>query len=296
MFIIEIMKKHLALLEHLAEQTSSDLAEYNSISGRTLVCRKAGNRGPYYYEQEYRDGIKKLYPIGDSDSETVMSYKRQRFLRDKLSILEKDIKAVRTFLAHYQDYSNEEIDRIMPYAYKLSNCRHLLHASMPAFLSEFGQLPDVILMDERFEGIALWAAKDYKRNPFPIPPDPNIARDGTPMRSKGECMWYGDILFEGLPVRTDPELELQGKSGQWHKLYPDFQFRCFDGSYILVEHFGSWSDEQYAERCKRKIQEYLDCGFVLGDNLIATSDNYEHRTNELMINEALEKIKDRMFR
>ena len=123
---------------------------------------------------------------------------------------------------------------------------------------------------------------------------PNIARDGTPFRSKGECMWYDNILFEGLPVRIEPELELMGESGQWHKLFPDFMFKCFDGSVILVEHFGKWDDEKYAERNKRKIQEYLDCGFVLGDNLIVTSDNAEHCTNELMMVEALEKIKKRI--
>ena len=44
-----------------------------------------------------------------------------------------------------------------------------------------------------------------------------------------------------------------------------------------------------------KLQEYLDCGIVLGDNLIVTSDNADHRTNEIMIREALDKIKKRMF-
>ncbi len=108
-------------------------------------------------------------------------------------------------------------------------------------------------------------------------------------------MWYDDILFEKIPVRIEPVLRLCGKSGQWHSLCPDFQFRCHDGSFLLVEHFGMWDTEKYAERNKIKIQNYLDCGFVLGDNLIVTSDNADHNTNELMIIEALEKIRKRVF-
>ena len=109
------------------------------------------------------------------------------------------------------------------------------------------------------------------------------------------CVQLDDILFEELPARIEPELEIQGKSGQWHKLHPDFMFLCFDGTILLVEHFGRWDDERYAERNKRKIQEYLDCGFVLGDNLIVTSDNAEHCTNEKMIVMAIDMIKKRMF-
>ena len=112
---------------------------------------------------------------------------------------------------------------------------------------------------------------------------------GDPCVQKGECMWYDDILFDGLPVWVDPEIKLKGKSGQWHTFHPDFIFKCFDGTYIYVEHFGYLDDDEYAEKAKRKLQEYLDCGIVLGDNLIVTSDNADHRTNEIMIREALDK-------
>ena len=302
MFLISLIKRQLKAIDSLIDETTRRLSDYDGLPDRTLVFRVRGIDKLDYYEQEYLDGKKKLYPLG-KNSKTVGDYKRQRYLREKLDVLQKDKKAAEQFLTSFQDFSPEAIQRKLPLAYKgLTANSYEEHPEddhdrpgLKSSPSAYSSLPENIYTDERFLKISAWASQKYKRNPIPLPDDPNVARDGTPMRSKGECMWYDNILFEGLPARIDPELSMQGKSRQWHKLYPDFQFMCFDGSFILVEHFGKWDDEDYAERNKRKIQEYLDCGFVIGDNLVVTSDNIDHRTNELVIIEALEKIKKRMF-
>ena len=295
MFLIALMKRTLLMLNDLIDETELRLGKYDNLPDRTLVIRNRSTSHPNYYEQDWHNGKKDLYPLGKEDNKTVIAYKHQRYLRKKLKILKVNKRAAELFLSSFKDFTPEAIQEMLPLSYKglpVNSYENDGHITLPSL---YNHLPENIYNDSRFQKLLAWKSEDYKRNPAPLPDDPNIARDGTPMRSKGECLWYDDILFDGLPVRVDPELLIQGKSKQWHKLYPDFQFKCFDGSTILVEHFGSWDNDEYAERNKLKIQEYLDCGFVLGDNLVGTSDNAEHRTNELMILEALEKIKRRMF-
>lgn len=275
MYLISLVERELKLVDHLITNTLKRLSDYADVPDKTLVCRHTGLDSSRYYLQDHKDGKHEQKSAGDRSSPLVTRMLTLRFLNERLKVLQKDKRLLISFLNKYCDFTPEAIQRRLPASYR--------------------DLPEECYNDEIRAQLGAWASEQYERNPFPLPDDPNIARDGTPFRSKGECMWYDDILFEKIPVRIEPVLRLCGKSGQWHSLCPDFQFRCHDGSYLLVEHFGMWDTEKYAERNKMKIQEYLDCGFVLGDNLIVTSDNADHNTNELMIIEALEKIRKRVF-
>ena len=297
MIVIDLAKRQLAVLNDLIDETTHRLNTYKNMPDKVLTCRSrsGNNQNSYYYEEHYSNGKVTLDPLGKSENKNVIAYKRRRYLKKLLKTLKANKAALEQFISSFKDYSPEAIQKNLPKVYRDYDHMHFNDESIPGPATVYKNLPDNIYKDERFNELLKWASDEYPRNSYPLSSTPNIARDGTPFRSKGECMWYDNILFEGLPVRIEPELELMGESGQWHKLFPDFMFKCFDGSVILVEHFGKWDDEKYAERNKRKIQEYLDCGFVLGDNLIVTSDNAEHCTNELMMVEALEKIKKRMF-
>ncbi len=295
MILIELAKRQMMLINDLIDETTCKLATYSDLPHRTLVLRIKGVRTERYYEQKWDHGIRILTPLGSAKNEKVISYKRQRYLHEKLKILLKDKKSLEKLLKNFKDYSYGAIQKNLPASYKgLSESDYEKDVGK-IIASKHSHLPDTITKDERFQTLVKWANAPYKRNPYPLPKKPNIARDGTPMRSKGECMWYDDILFEELPFRTEPEIIIQGKSGQWHKFYPDFVFLCFDGTLIFVEHFGDLGNDEYAESNKRKIQEYLDCDIVLGDNLIVTSDNADHHTNEVMITDALSIIKRHMF-
>ena len=295
----DLIKRQLMMMDDLIDETTRHLAEYDDLPDIPLVRRSRRNSSPDYYAENNQDGKTVLDPLGKDNSETVIAFKRRRFLQEKLKVLKADKKATEKFLSKFKDYSAAVIQTQLPKAYMddpetYADVKYDEDNQDPP--SVYRHLPTSIYKDERFQELVRWAAEDYERNSYPMDDNPNIARNGTPMRSKGECMWYDNILFECLPVRPDPVIVMQGKSGQWHKLHPDFMFKCFDGTIILVEHFGKWDDEKYAEINKRKIQAYLDCGFVLGDTLIVTSDNADHHTNEIMIVEAIRMIKRRMFR
>ena len=294
MLLLSLMERQVRVLDDLINDTLLKLKEYDDLPDKTLVARKRKGDYPDYYEQEWNNGEKVLKPLGKNGTKKVNAYKKRRFLREKLKKLEKNKKATERFLSQYTDYSAEAISKSLPKSYQGIPVNTYEQIDTGVTLKVHGHLPESILKDGRFQKIKKWTAEDYKRNPMPLPEDPNIARDGTPMRSKGECMWYDNILFDKIPTRIEPELILTGKSGKTYKFYPDFVFMCYDGSLIIVEHFGKLDDENYAATNLPKIKDYHDCGYTLGDNLIITSDNVNHRTNELMIVDALSIIKKRI--
>ena len=296
MVLIDLMKRQLNMLNDLIEETRNRLEKYDNLPEGILTHRARDASGTDYYVKTYKDGTITLDPLGKGNIKTVIAFKRQRYLQEKLKALEADKKATEKYLSKCQDFSPEAICKKLPKLYKGLPINSYEDTGLIKLPTAFGHVPENLYRDPRYQELLRWMLAEYKRNSYQLPDDPNIARDGTPMRSKGECMWYDDALFDGMPCRVDPEIMMKGKSGQWHKLCPDFVFKCFDGTYIYVEHFGKLNDDDYAETCKRKIQEYLDCGIVLGDNLIVTSDNADHHTNELMIIQNLKMIKERMYR
>lgn len=270
-----MIKREICVIEGLIKKTQQELEVIGTLPNAALICQYKSPDNIYYYSQRQNNGKRERQPLGKSDSEIVKQYKKRRFYKEMLKTLKYDLRVLTNTLEKLKDYSPSAIHKKLPSSYK--------------------NLPDQCYEDEEYLKMKKWAEEKYERNTFPIPSQPNIARDGRAMRSKGECMWYDDILFEKLPVRVDPILHLTGKSGRTYTLCPDFQFMCPDGSFILVEHFGMLDDDNYAAEKLKRIQQYLDCGYVLGDNLIITSDSANHTTNELMILEAIDKIKKRIF-
>ena len=274
MLIVHAIKREMKIIQSLISSVKLKLSKIGNLPELPLICDFKSPTRIYYYTQKMVNGKRIRNYLGTVESEIVKQFKKRRFFRDMLNALEFDYVLLSGTLEKFRDYSPAAIHRQLPSSYK--------------------NLPDECYVDDRFEELKEWAAEEYKRNPYPLPTDPNVARDGTPMRSKGECMWYDNILFEKIPVRIEPELILTGKSGKTYKFYPDFVFMCYDGSLIIVEHFGKLDDENYAATNLPKIKDYHDCGYTLGDNLIITSDNINHRTNEIMIVNALEMIKKRI--
>ena len=276
MFILKMIEKELKRIDWLIANATSHLQELQFIPSKKLSCIHHSGSNIYYYESKTTNGVRKRNSLGKVGNERVKQYKKHRFYTDQLSALQFDKKLLSEIVKKYKDYSPLAIHKKLPLSYK--------------------NLPDECYADEQFDELKAWAAEKYERNSFPLPTDPTTARDGTPLRSKGEAIVYDNILFEKLPVRVDPKLNLKGKSGAIYTLCPDFQFKCKDGSYIILEHLGNLGDDKYAHDNMMKIQKYLDCGFVIGVNLFFTSDNAEGHTDETAIIDTLETIKKRMFR
>ncbi len=269
------IEEELRRIEHLIRITKASLDRIGELPEGTLVCNASSPRRIRYYRQTIRNGRQRRKCIGGPDSGLVQSYKKQRFYQMRMEILVHNKKILQRAVKSLQDYSVEAIHNKLPMSYR--------------------SLPDVCYADDRKEELAEWAKKTYRRNSYMLPDEPNVACDGTETRSKGEAIIYDDIYYAGIPFQYDSYHKIRGRSGKLHGISPDFLFRCKDGSLLFWEHLGLLGDGTYSQDTIDKLNKYLDCGFVSGENLIITSDNARGNTNELAILRALKIVRERVY-
>lgn len=265
------LKSELARVDFLIGSTKKHLNETKDLPEGVMVCLNTTPRKIKYYFQPKDDPAKKRKYLGDPDEPIVQAMKRRRFYQVRLKILLNNKKVIERALKGLQDYSAEAIHRILPNAYKC--------------------LPDDCFTDDSLTDMKEWVKKTYKRNAYALPDNPNIACDGTATRSKGETIIYDNVYHTIIPFQYDSFHKFKGKSGTVHGISPDYLFKCKDGRPLAWEHFGLMGNGRYSDDNMVKLNKYIDCNFVLGDNLIVTSDNVDGNTDERVILEALEKVK-----
>ena len=251
-----------------------DLSRMNNTDRGHLYLLNQGGR-VYGYERWQGCGKedRKVY-LGTLDSEKVRELFSVRFKERRLARLGYDQKLLQKLERQYQPYDFESIVADMPKAYRMA-------ATNDSF-------------DKRYEEIKKWVNGDYPKNTYPLPEAEIYAKDGTRMRSKGECIWYNLLLERGILFRYDSEVEFVDKLGNSKILCPDFMILCFDGTLIIIEHLGRMGDHSYAARFGDTCYWYFQEGFVLGRNFFVTSDDPGHGTDSQMIGQLVDRI-ERMF-
>ena len=273
--IREQIKNEMARERTLLKYTIEELEKLGDLPKKNLICQVISKSAIKYYLQETKDGKSRRKYLGGPEDPTVIAYKKLRFYVKRKTILEENIRLFQRTLEKFGDYTTEAIHNSLPMSYR--------------------DLPDECFEDVVEHRIADWVKKKYKRNAYELPDNPTIACDGTPMRSKGETIIYDDVVMAKVPYLYDIFMKRRGKSGTMHGFSPDFFFVCKDASELIWDHFGLLGEKRYTADNLNKLNKYLDCNFVIGDNLIITSDNIDGNTNELMILEALEKVKRRVL-
>ena len=140
--------------------------------GSLYVKNKDGNLYAYERWQGKGEPERKVY-LGRIDSEAVRKLFTDKFKVKRLARLRHDQKLLGKLERQYQVYDFDSIVADMPKA-----CR--LAANNNSF-------------DQRYEDIREWARAPYPKNPHPFPKAEIYAKDGTRLRSKGECIWV--ILY-----------------------------------------------------------------------------------------------------
>lgn len=123
-----------------------------------------------------------------------------------------------------------------------------------------------VFVETRERHIKRWAAKEYKRNPYPMDPARTYYNDKKePFRSKNELYCYQLIEKLGLTCRYEAQLTLSnGKT-----VYPDFTIMSpRNGLEYYIEILGMMSDSQYVKDNLKKSQWYMESGILPGDRLI----------------------------
>ena len=268
------INSELKRIDMLIRFTERRLSKISFKPKGTLVCLHPTEKTIMYYENVVDRGKSTRTRIGGPEEKAVQEQKRLRFYNERLKRLQADRKILASAASKLKDYSAEAIHNSLPDAYKC--------------------LPDDCFVDDERTALKKWVRDTYRRNTYELPDNPNIACDGTETRSKGETIIYDDLYYSGLEFMYDSYQKWRGKSGTVHGISPDFLFKCKDGTLLAWEHLGLLGNGQYSDNTLEKLNKYLDCGFIAGENLFITSDNVDGNTNELAILDTLELIERRI--
>ncbi|MBR0456382.1 MAG: hypothetical protein IJJ01_06895 [Firmicutes bacterium] len=252
-----------------------DLSRPDGEERGSLYIKKQGGQ-LYAYERWQQKGgpVRKVY-LGLIESDAVQKLFTDKFKVKRLKRLQYDQKLLEKLERQYQEYDFENVVADMPKAYR-----------MAARNSSFNQ---------RYEKIREWAEAPYPRNTYPFPEEEIYAKNGTRLRSKGECIWYNLLLERGILFRYDCAVTFVDQLGNRKTLCPDFLILCFDGTLILIEHLGGIGDLSYAMDFGKKSYWYLQEGFILGKNYFITSDDLNHGTDSQMIARHVDRIEEMFY-
>ena len=267
---LNAMRSELSSLNDLLKDLMADSIKPE----RNVITVKRKGKKAYYYQSHSKNGKNKREYIGEADSLKLRKLVKESFKDVLLKAVRQDIEALDTLANNYLPYDKPHIMS------HLSPCVRDLHFDL-SFTTVMNSLYD-------------WAHQDYERNPTPFRDPVILAKDGTRVRSKSECLIYNALLGFGIPFRYDPllsfwALDSSGKKILVHKS-PDFQIKCPDGSFILIEHAGFLKSNEYAIDLAKKTQLYLLNGYILGYSLFITSDDIDGGIDTQEINNLIKAI------
>ena len=274
----EAIKNEQRRIQRVIDLTAPSLAK--APSGNLSLEKR--NNAFYCYSQDYTDGKHVRHYVGTPASPAAQQYLHARLQQERLKRLEFDRKLLSEMDLKYQNYDPLAVISALPQSYRQ------IAARFPAQTGDF-------LFDRRYQELKAWTMADYEKNSAPFPAAKIFARDGTRVRSKGECIHYNLQLERGILFRYDSILTITDQNGRTIKVSPDFLIQCFDGSFLIIEHLGFLKDQGYAIDFGEKLYWYIQKGFFPGKNLFITSDDINGGTDSHQILEVVKQVEQRFF-
>ena len=269
------MKRHIRLLENelAIVNDALDCIDKELISEKG--CFVKDPRG-YYYLEVRSGGEKKKKYLGKAEAKLVKSHT-------------KNVIGMR----YYDALTTDKL--------ALENCLHSLSnispSEIPASLPlKYAGIDVELVKDRNYLDMIAWANADYQKNPREYPAQEIYARDGSRMRSKGECIWHNLLLEDKLIFRNDMQMKLVNVDGREELIAPDFVIKCYDGSLIIIEHVGLMMTIRYSARFTEKVRLYLNNGFILGKNFFVSCADANGGTDSEAIKEMIKLIKKRVLK
>lgn len=114
-----------------------------------------------------------------------------------------------------------------------------------------------------------WLEQPTLYNTFKPEEKTNKTPNGIYVRSKSELLIATMLETYNIPYKYEAQLQLGNRI-----VYPDFTLWDQNREKLVYwEHFGMMWNKAYSEKNMKKIYDYLNFGYRLGDNFIATYDD-----------------------
>ena len=132
----------------------------------------------------------------------------------------------------------------------------------------------VFLETEEF--VKEWLSQEYEKKGF-LKDSPKYYTDlGEQVRSKSEILIANKLLKLGVPYRY--EYPIRFVSGR--EVHPDFYcLNVHTRREYAWEHFGMMDNGEYVNTAIKKIEEYEQNGYWIGQNLIVTFESMNNPIN-----------------
>ena len=248
---LEVRQKLLLGLKETKEKA------INKAPDGTLHIHRKKKKVEYYH----RDGEKKATGryIRKNNMELAKQLAQKDYDIKILKSINKELNAIQQYISNYPTNNIEEI-----YS-SLSKERQKL-------------IIPIIEADEDY--VKRWQEVKYQGKAFAEDaPEIYTAKDER-VRSKSEMMIADTLNREGIPYRYEYPIIVRGLG----TIYPDFHvLNVRKRKVILWEHFGRMDDPEYVEKAIRKINAYIQDGYIVGDNLIITFETKNNPLNQRQV-------------
>lgn len=231
-------------LRRLEEEIRSIQEQMKELPEGKLLCARNGTHVKWYLS----DGHNQTY-LPKKKRKLAQQLAFRKYLTERLQYDLNEKNAIQMYLRHHPKCSPEEM-------LKAGNIYQELLC--PAFLPEVQDLRD-------------WANSPYEKNDKY--PEKLIIETsfGVCVRSKSEAMIAMSLREHKIPFRYECALELGGI-----KIFPDFTIRHPQtGEIYYWEHLGMIDVKEYVGNASHKMNLYMENGFLIGRNLIITSETKE---------------------
>lgn len=224
--------------------------------GKLEVCK---NNSSIRFYVKPDCGPRKYLPKAEIKTAEMLAHKR--IMLTRLSFLEKELRATQLYLKHCPNETSRQ--KIVKRESKLSE-----------LISKPDSLP--------------WHLQPFNSNlSFPENfkhPSPS----GHMLRSKSECLIDMELFHRNVPFRYECELKVHGTV-----MYPDFTFFNENtGEFKYWEHFGMMDDSIYRRKAFDKVENYISCGFVPGENVLFTYETSKAPLTITTVDRTIDEIVD----
>ena len=239
-----------------------------------LACKVIRGRN-YYSEVWVEDGERKLRYLGTEDNRDVLEIREVHFLKKAMLTLDKKIQMLESSRDKIRPIGFDEINASMPKVYRLS-AEHLSEVVGPDCEEKWyiQALKEKASLDERHKA-------GYQSGRV------HTAKDGTMMRSKSEVSIANELINRGIPYIYEMPVKV---NGIW--MHPDFRFFSLSRSKPMIwEHAGMMGDNEYKNDFSRKLDTYINGGYVPCVDVVFTFDTTDGNIDTRMIDAILDEYR-----
>ena len=237
-----LRKEYQAKCSTLSEYEGFRIKEVNQRKTHTFYSLKKSGESCYRY-------------AGDDRNTDIQFVRELSYYKEMLRVIESNIRAMEAFLSIYKQTKAECINELLPKVYRLPRDASLLKTE-----------PE----------ISRWLQENrFLKEKYPIANPQGLkctAFDGTPMRSRAECIHYEAFFIYNIPCI----FELPYEVGR-EVLSPDFTaLDVFLMMPQIFEHLGNWFHKdlikrrQYRTESIERWDSFAQIGFFPEVNLFLT--------------------------